>query len=96
VAIAKGSGEQCKRDALQGSARCHAHGGHLQAYRNAPAGFISTRSGKAAVRNALFKLQLVEPFPPGVELPRSYVERGRIIETERNRRVGLTAKPRGK
>jgi hypothetical protein len=91
-ATAKGTGERCRRDALQGADRCGSHSGHLQAYRNAPAGFISTRSGPSAVRTALFRLQMTEAFPEGVPMPKSHIKRGLVIETVRNQSLGLTSR----
>jgi hypothetical protein len=89
-AIARTTGERCRRDALQGAVCCQAHGGHRQAYKNAPAGFISSVKGKSAVRKALAKLSTIERFPVGVPYPDTPVKRGKAIETARNRQLGLT------
>jgi hypothetical protein len=36
-AVARTTGQRCRKDALQGAFCCQSHGGHRQAYRNAPA-----------------------------------------------------------
>ena len=92
VAMARSTGQRCRKDALRGAPTCNSHGGHWHAYRNAPEGFVSSRSGTASTRNALAKLATIERFPVGEAWPEhgSPVKRGLVIETARNRRLGLT------
>lgn len=89
VAMAR-SGERCRKDALQGATCCQVHGGHKDAYRNAPEGFVSLRSGIAGTRKALAKLSTLERYPESMSYSLSPVERGKAIETARNRKLGLT------
>ena len=75
---------------MAGSNRCRSHGGHVDAYRNMPPGAVSLVTGKATTRDALAKLSVRESFPSGVAWLASPVERGKAIEHERNKRLGLT------
>jgi len=90
VAVARTTGKRCRKDALQGAKRCAFHRGHQEAYCNAPPGFVSLRTPVAVVRSALAKLGSSELFPIGKAWDPSPVKRGRIIEDEHNRQLGLT------
>lgn len=90
VAIAKATGKRCKKDPLQGSSRCGSHGGHTEAYHNAPKGFISSRTPVAVARAAMARIGWTEPFPENLPWHPSPIQRGKLIEAERNRRLGLT------
>lgn len=88
MAIAR-SGAQCRCDAMRGATCCRSHGGHVMAYRFMPEGAVSARTGISATRFALAKLSTLERSESRSLSP---VERGKAIEAERNRRLGLTLK----
>lgn len=89
-AVARSTGQRCRKDAMQGATTCASHGGHRAAYQNAPAGFYASRRGISTVRMGLAELAATERYPPGVAWSASPVERGKRIEAARNWRLGLT------
>jgi hypothetical protein len=104
-AIARRTGKQCKRDAMQGAPTCASHGGHVHAYRAAGVTW-SKATMRAAPRKALAAIGSGPPpddfdLPKNVSLPASPVERGRLYEAWRNRLLDpstwlrLTQEPNG-
>ena len=86
VAIARATGEQCKRDAMRGASCCHKHGGYQWAAR--AAGVDVTHATLRRSRVALARIgsgDAPDGFPVDVALPLSPVARGRLFEAWRNR-----------
>ena len=86
---ARSTGQRCRCDAMQGSTRCRAHGGHVGAYRSAlremGPRMISTVPSRSIARKMLARIAATEPFPPDAEWHPSPVERGRVILDALNR-----------
>lgn len=86
VAVARSTGERCKRDPLRGASCCRVHGGYRQAAR--ASGVDVTTATLRAVRGALAAIgsgDAPPDFPRDVALPVSPVERGKAYEAWRNR-----------
>ena len=106
TATARSTGKRCRCDPVQGSPRCQKHGGHRLAYLAAQEQlgnrFVSLVSGKAAARKGLARLSVVEPYPKDVPWLDFPVDRGLVIEAERNRELapkvwlGVTAQAAAK
>ena len=83
-------GEPCRAPAMQGATTCRCHGGHLQAHRSAARlmgkeRVYSVRSAVSSPREALARIGVTEPYPPGVHYAVSPLVRGLVIEAYRNR-----------
>ncbi len=91
VAIAKGSGDRCRNNAVQGAERCRTHKGIAPAIRNLKrdhgADKVRRLVHKHKAREALFAIGL-KPAPEGLEVKANAVQgvkRGRLFEAYRNR-----------
>jgi hypothetical protein len=88
VSIAKGSGERCKRDAVQGAARCKTHKGIAPAIRNLrrERGACVQRASKGVfARRALCAIAFGPTPNPDLSSKRGPTSLGRLYEAYQNR-----------
>ena len=88
LAIAKGTGRQCRLHALPGANHCHKHNGHRAAHLAAGVDW-SLATMRSVPRKALGRIGRGSPPDgfPDIPLPMSAIARGRLYEAWLNREM---------